>query len=130
MVQINTPLDTAAPGLLLALGVALFILVILLIVVIESAVLQLMRWGDFKRSLMGSFWMNAASSLVVLIFTLLVPGFGHWPLLIGWALTVIIEALVLMRLKPGAKRQNWMVSAVANMASYLIVILPSTLMAE
>jgi hypothetical protein len=120
---------TASPVLLVGLAVALFILVVLLIVVIESAVLQWMRWGELRRSLTASFWMNAASSLVGLVFLVLVPSFGRWLLIIGWALAVIIEALVLMRLKPGAVRQNWLVSTIANLVSYLVLILPATMMA-
>ncbi len=124
------PPDTGAPVLLLGLGLALFILVVLLIVVIESAVLQLLRWGEFRNSLKGAFWMNLASSLVGFVFLVMVPGFGRWPLLLGWALTVVIEALVLARLKPEAGRHNWLASAVANLVSYLVVILPATMMAE
>jgi len=124
------PLNNGAPILLLGLGLALFVLVVLLIVVIESAVLQFLRWGAFRSCLKGAFWMNLASSLIGLVFLLLVPGFGRWALLPGWALTVIIEALVLARLKPGSGRQNWLASIVANLVSYLLVIAPATLMAE
>jgi hypothetical protein len=122
--------DTGAPALFLGLGLILFILVVLLIVVIESTVLQLLRWGELRNSLKGAFWMNLASSLVGLVFLIMVPGFGRWPLLIGWALSVVIEALVLMRLKPQAVRQNWLASVVANLASYLLLIVPATMMAE
>ena len=123
------PIDVAiaAPILLIGLGIALFILVVCLIIVIESAVLQLMGWGELRRSLVGAFWMNLASSLVGLVFLLLIPSFGRWPLLASWVLTVMIEALVLMRLKPGARRHNWLVSLIANLASYLIVIVPATM---
>ena len=126
----SATLEITPPGFLLALGLALLILVVLLIIVIESAVLQLLRWGAFKRSLIGSVWMNAASALVGLPFVLLVPQFGYLSLLVGWTLTVVIEAIVLTKLKPEAKRQNWTVAIIANIVSYLIVILPSTLMAE
>ena len=126
----SAALEASTSVFMLLLGLALLILVVLLIVVIESAVLQLMRWGDFKRSLSGALWMNAASSLVGLPFVLLVPRFGYPSLLIGWMLTVIIEALVLTRLKPEARRQNWVIAIIANIISYLIVILPSTMMAE
>lgn len=127
MILTQPPIDSTAPGLLIGLGFILFILVVLLIIVIESTVLQLMSWGDFRRSLTGAFWANSASALVGFVFLLFVPRFGRWPLILSWALTVLIEALVLIRLKPEAKSKNWLVSVVANLVSYLIVILPVTM---
>jgi hypothetical protein len=121
------PLDVAAPSLLLGLGLLLWLVLLCLIIIIESAVLQLMRWGDFKRSLAGAIWMNLASTLFGLIFTLLANELGGFSLLISWALSVVIEALVLMRHKPGERRHNWLVALVANLASYLILILPAYL---
>lgn len=118
--------DVAAPGLLLSLGVILFILVVLLIIVIESTLLQLLRWGNFKSCLKGALWMNVASSLLGLVLILFIPQFGRWMLVAAWSLSVIIEALVLNRLKPESKRLNWIGSTLANTASYLIVIVPAT----
>jgi hypothetical protein len=126
----SAALQASTSVLMLLLGLVLLILVVLLIVVIESVILQLLRWGNFKRSLSGALWMNAVSSFVGLPFVLLVPRFGYPSLLIGWTLTVVIEALVLTRLKPETKRQNWVISIIANITSYLILILPSTMMAE
>jgi len=124
------PFTQAAPGLIASLGIALFILVVLLITVIESTVLQLMRWGDFRQSLRGAFWMNAASSLVGLTFLLLIPRYGRGIIVIGWAITIVIEALVLRRLQPELKGRNWWVAGIANLASYLILIVPATVMAD
>ena len=45
--------DVAGPGLvvgLLAFGVAFVIILFLLIALVETVALQLLRWGDFKRS--------------------------------------------------------------------------------
>ena len=118
------------PGILLGLGALLLILVVLLMVVIESTIMQLMGWGDLRRSLRAALWMNIASSLVGIFFLLLIPGYGRWPLLISYGLTVIIERVVLGRYKPEARRENWMVAVVVNLGSYLVLILPSTLMAD
>jgi len=117
-------------GLLLGLGVLLFILVVLLMVVIESTIMQLLGWGDFMDSIRAAIWMNLASSLVGVFFLLLIPSYGRWSLVIGYGLTVIIEGMVLGRFKPEDKRLNWIVSLTANMVSYLVLILPATLMAD
>lgn len=37
----------------------------------------------------------------------------------------VIEGGVLMLMKRSAARQNWIVSLIANLASYLLIILPS-----
>lgn len=129
MLLATSAFQEAAPGLLVGLGIVLFILIVLLITVIESTVLQLMRWGDFRQSLRGAFWMNAASSLVVLANLLLIPRFGRVMILIGWALTVSIEAFVMRHFQPELGGRNWWIAAVANLASYLILIVPATMMA-
>ena len=120
-------LDVAAPGLLIGLGLLLWVVLLCLIIIIESAVLQLLRWDGFKRSLLGALWMNLASTLVGLVFVLLATELGLFSLLVSWGLSVVIEAMVLMRLKPGARPHNWLASLIANLASYLILILPAFL---
>jgi hypothetical protein len=128
-----TPLpDIAGPGLLIGSGLLgpVFVIIALvimfaLIVVIESAVLQLMRWGFFRRSLRASFWMNLASTLVGFTALALVPRYGPLGLFIAWAASVVIEALVLMRIKPGERRRNWLASLVANLVSYALLLLPT-----
>jgi hypothetical protein len=45
-------------------------------------------------------------------------------LLIDFSLSVVVEALILMLMKRGAARQNWLASLAANTASYLLIILP------
>jgi hypothetical protein len=124
---LGPPPDIAGPSLLIGLGFTIVALIIMfcLIVIVESAVLQLMRWGAFRRSLSGSFWMNLASTLIGFIFLALVPTLGLLGLLIAWAASVGIEAVVLMRIKPGERRHNWIVSLVANLVSYLVLLLPT-----
>jgi hypothetical protein len=124
-------LDVAGPGLvvgLLAFGVVFVIILFALIVLVETVALQLLRWGDFKASLKASALMNLASTLLGLLFLWLVPVLGFVGIFIAWALSVLIEWLVLMRLRRGEKRQNLIVAAVANLASYLLLIVPSYLL--
>jgi len=125
--------DVAEPGLvvgLLAFGVAFVIILFLLIALVETVALQLLRWGDFKRSLKASVLMNLASTVVGLFFLWLVPALGFLGILSAWALSVLIEWLVLMRLQPGEKRLNLMAALIANLASYVLLIVPSYLLSK
>lgn len=125
--------DVAGPGLvvgLLAFGIFFVILLFLLIFLVETVALQLLRWGDFKRSLKASVLMNLASALVGLLFLWLVPALGWLGIVIAWALSVLIEWLVLRRLQPGENRLNLIAALAANLASYILLIAPSYLLSS
>jgi len=119
--------DIAGPSMLISLGftIAALIIMFFLIVIIETTVLQLMRWGKFRGCLKASFWMNLGSTLVGFLFLAMVPRFGLLGLFFGWLVSVCIEVVVLMRLKPGQRRHNWLVSLISNLVSYLILLLPT-----
>jgi hypothetical protein len=125
---IAPPPDVAGPGLIygiLALGAGFLIVLTLLIIVIESAVLQFMRWDTFKTCLKGAALMNLASLIVGFFLLTLIQNLGLFGILIAWALSVIIEALVLSFLKRGEPRKNWLAALAANLVSYLLLILPA-----
>ena len=125
--------DVAGPGLvvgLLAFGVAFVFILFLLIVLVETVALQLLRWGDFKPSLKAAIWMNLASTLLGLVLLWLVPALGFLGIAIAWALSVLIEWLVLMRLHRGENRRNLIIATVANLASYVLLIVPSYLLSS
>ena len=125
--------DVAGPGLvvgLLAFGVVFVFILFLLIVLVETVALQLLRWGDFKSSLKASVLMNLASTLLGLVLLWLVPALGFLGIAIAWALSVLIEWLVLMRLKRGENQRNLILATVANLASYVLLIVPSYLLSS
>ena len=131
--NINPPLDIAAPGLVLgqlALTAGFLVLLFSLIVLVESVVLQVLRWGSFKRSLRGSFWMNLASTLIGFLVLSLVPRLGFAGLLIAWAASVLIEWAILARYQPGEKRYTFSLAMSANLVSYLLLILPAYLSSQ
>jgi hypothetical protein len=124
---IDLPLDVAAPGLVLgalALTIGALALLFALIVVIESAVLQWMRWGSFRGCLKASFWMNLASTLLGFFGVGAAPTYGVWGLLAAWILSVVIEALVLGRFNRQAGLRTWVVAFVANLVSYALILFP------
>jgi hypothetical protein len=123
--------DLAGPGQvvgLLVFGVAFVIILFLLIVLVETVALQLLGWGDFKSSVKAAVLMNLASTLLGLAFLWLVPVLGFLGIVIAWALSVLIEWLVLMRLNRSENRRNLIIAAVANLASYALLIVPSYLL--
>lgn len=123
--------DVALPGLsMLGFGVVFFLILYCLIVVVETTALQLLGWGDLRASLKAAVIMNLVSSLAGFGLLMLIPALGLFGLLLAWAISVLIEWFVLHRLRPAERRQEITLAVVANLASYLILLLPAYLMAE
>lgn len=128
--------DIAGPEVLLtglALGCGAFFIGTLIIILIEAAVLKLLKWGTFGRSLLAVSVANIATTLIGLIWLAinylgslaLQIGVSGWlGLVVAFILSFLVEAGILMLFKRGAARENWVASLVANIASYLLVILP------
>ena len=128
----SIPFDVAGPGVLIAIAafsiVALIVLT-LLITVAEAIVMLLLKWDKFGRSLWASLLMNVTSTIFggVLIALGVLGGSYAW-LVAAFVLSVLIEGGVLMLMKRGAVRQNLLTSLIANLASYLVIILPIILL--
>ncbi len=123
--------DVAAPGLVLgqlALTAGFLVLLFSLIVLVESVVLQVLRWGSFKRSSARLFLDEPGlhPGLAFLVLSL-VPRLGFFGLLVAWVLSVLIEWAVLARFQPGQKRYTLSLALSANLVSYLLLILPAYL---
>lgn len=101
------------------------LIVFSLTVLIETVVMQLLRWGDFKQCGQASLGMNLASVLAWLIMLALVQEIGFIGLLVTMLLSFLIEGGVLARLRPGQLKYNFLVAFAANLASYLILLLPA-----
>lgn len=101
------------------------LIVFLLILLVETVVLQLMRWDDFRGAIKAALLMNLASLPVLVILVVLATRFGISSLLIGLILNSIVEGYVLTRLRREAPVYNFTVAFLANLASYLILLLPA-----
>jgi hypothetical protein len=133
MMSLAPCFDVAGPGLvagLLVFGVVFVFILFMLIVLVETVTLQLMHWGNFKSSLKASVLMNLASTLLGLVLLWLVPALGFVGIAIAWALSVLIEWWVLTRLHQGENRRNLLIATVANLASYILLIVPSYLLSS
>lgn len=128
----SIPFDVAGPGVLIAIAafsiVALIVLT-LLITIAEAIVMLLLKWDKFGRSLWASLLMNITSTIFggVLIALGVLGGSYAW-LVAAFVLSVLIEGGVLMLMNRGAVRQNLLTSLIANLASYLVIILPIILL--
>ena len=128
----SIPFDVAGPGVLIAIAafsiVALIVLT-LLITIAEAIVMLLLKWDKFGRSLWASLLMNITSTIFggVLIALGVLGGSYAW-LVAAFVLSVLIEGGVLMLMKRGEVRQNFLTSLIANLASYLVIILPIILL--
>ena len=124
-------LDVALPGLtMLGFGAAFFFILLCLIIIIETTALQLLKWGDLRTSLKAAAIMNLASSLAGFGLMALIPVLALPGLALAWIISVLIEWFVLHRLRPTNHRQALFIATVANLASYLILMLPAYWTAE
>ena len=131
----SIPYDVGVPWVLIAaaavLSIGALIVLTLIISVVESLVMLLLKWDKFGRSLWASLLMNVTSMIFggILIALGLFGGSHIW-LAVAFTLSVLIEGGVLMLMKRGAARQNWIVSLIANLVSYLFIILPFTFLSS
>jgi len=125
-----SPYDVGGPGVLLVTGLlsisALTILTVI-IAIIEAIVMLLFRWDKFRRSLMVSLLMNAVSTVIGSGLILVFKGSFAW-LAIAFILSVLIEGEILFWMKRGMACRNCLVSLAANLASYMLVLLPISLL--
>lgn len=121
-------LDITGPAsvyLLLGFGFLALIVVNLLIALIEGVALTLLKWNPFRASITVSFIMNMASGIVngILLIFLQHNPFVWLP--ISFVLSLLIEGFSMTYFKRDAFRQNYLLVLIANLASYIILILPA-----
>ena len=118
--------DMASPVLLMAIPL-LFIIGSAVIILFEGCILRLLRWNSFGRSVKDSLIMNALSTFLGLICSLLLSTQIQRisPLLIlaiGFALSVVVEGLVLYsRRRENEPRRAWLAAVAVNLGSYALL---------
>lgn len=116
--------DVVGPGVLLLFGLAAFLVFSAIVFGIEALILWLLKWGTFGRSLLASFLMNLASTIVgVLVIVLLATSLlnNFLTFIVALLLSILIEGGVLMLVKRDATRENWQVAGIANIVSYALL---------
>ena len=112
------------PGFII-LSIITLLLVFLLIVLTESVVMQLLGWGDTRTVWKAAIKLNAVSAILTSPLLGMARQWGEGSIWSAWAISIIIEGLILLHLKPNAVLQNVLCALLANTASTLILILPS-----
>jgi hypothetical protein len=115
----------AAPYLLIVFGFLALLVVNMLIALVEGVILTLLRWNSFRACITVSLIMNMISGIVNGILLVLLQ---HTPFLwlpISFVLSLIIEVFLITYFKREAIRQNIVFIFLANLASYLLIILPA-----
>jgi hypothetical protein len=117
---------------MLGLTLAMLAVLFCLIVVIESAVLQFLNWGDLRCSLRTALRVNLFTAPPLLILLGLTPAFGAAGLWTAWAICTLAEGLLLARQVNSTDRRRdlsrgLVVALIANLASFLVLLLPAYL---
>ncbi len=127
MMSTLSPFDVAPPSLVFMIIGGLLVLIILaiLIALVEGVVLTLLRWDSFKRAYLVALLMNTLSTSLAAILLFLMPQEQNlWWVLISFVLSLLTDGAVLAYFKRRAARYNWTAVLAANLASYLILIVP------
>lgn len=125
--------DVAAPGVafgMIAGGIAVLGLVTSLIAVIETVVLTIAGWGDFRKSLRVSLIMNIASGIIGGILLIIFPQPRIEYLFIAMFISILIEGGIMIRFQVNMVSQTLIAVILANILSYAIVIFPSYLYSQ
>jgi hypothetical protein len=112
------------PIAIFSLEIGAAVLFWLVVVVVETAVYQFMRYGDFRQCLRAALIANLVTALIVAAALMLIPRLGLSGLVVGGLVAILLEGLVLNRLKPGPSRQNWLTASLSNLVSFAILIFP------
>jgi len=122
------PLDITGPAsgyLLLGFGFLALLVVNLLIALIEGVALTLLAWNPFRASLKVSFIMNMISGIINGILLIILQRTPFVWLPISFVLSLLIEGFIMTYFKRDALRQNSLFILFANLASYILLILPA-----
>jgi hypothetical protein len=122
------PLDITgptAPYLLLVFGFLALLVVNLLIALVEGVTLTMLSWNPFRISMTVSFIMNIISGIVNGILLVLLQRSPFVWLPVSFVLSIIIEVFVMTYFKCDTFRQNCVFTFLANLVSYLLIILPA-----
>ena len=122
--------DVIAPNMVLVslgMGLVALCLLTLLIALVEGVVLTLFKWNIFTRALIAAAIANIASSLVGGLMLIFLQDQALIWVILAFFLSVVIEGAILMRIHPASGRRTWLYVLAANLASYLLLILPAYL---
>jgi hypothetical protein len=122
--------DAGGPLLLVGIFGVIGLAILPVIFVVEAVVMLLMKWGSVGRTLLDALIINVASSLLGMLAacgflfnaaSMNVPEVLAF-LVITWAISVVVEGVVLTLLKRHPRRKTWITVLVANTVSYVLML--------
>jgi hypothetical protein len=116
---------TTSAVLLLILGFLALLVVDILIALIEGVTLTLLRWNPFRQSLTISLIMNLISGVINGILLILLQRTPLVWLPVSFVISLLIEVFIMTYFKRAWFRQNSLFVLLANIASYVLLILPA-----
>lgn len=111
--------------MIIPLYITLICLVLLLLTLVEAVILTWLKWAGFGRCLMAALAANFGSSIALGILLIWVEQPHLSDLIVSWLVSLLIEAFILNLFHQKSVWRNLYSSALANLASYVILILPA-----
>jgi hypothetical protein len=111
--------------LLIVLGFLALLVIDMIIALIEGVTLTLLKWYPFRTSLIVSLIMNIFSGIINGILLILLQQNPLIWLPISFIISFLIETFVMTFFKRDALPKNSLYAFIANLASYLLLILPA-----
>jgi hypothetical protein len=115
----------AAPFVLLVFGFLALLVVDLLLGLVEGVTLTLLSWNPTRTCMKVSFIMNLVSGVVNGILLVLLQSNQLVWLPISFVISLLIEGFILAYFKRDSLRQNSLFVIIANLSSYILLILPA-----
>ena len=115
----------ATPYVLLVFGFLALLVVDLLLGLIEGVALTLLSWNPSRTCIKVSFIMNIISGIINGILLVLLQRNPLIWLPISFVISLVVEGLILTYFKRDTLRQNSLYVLIANLASYILLILPA-----
>lgn len=114
-----------ASYLLLLFGFLALVIILLLIALVEGVILTLLKWNPFRACLVVSLVMNIVAGIINGALLVLLQRFPLVWLPVSFVLSLIIDVFILTYFKRQAFRQNGLFALLANLAGYVLLILPA-----
>ena len=115
----------ASPYILVIFGFLALLVVDLLLGLIEGVALTLLSWNPSRTCIKVSFIMNIISGIINGALLILLQSNPFIWLPISFGISLLVEGLIMTYFKRHALRQNSLFVLIANLASYILLILPA-----
>ncbi|NJD59898.1 MAG: hypothetical protein C3F13_11865 [Anaerolineales bacterium] len=119
---INGP---ASGYLVIVLGFLALLVIDLIIALVEGVSLTLLKWYPFRTSLLVSIIMNIISGIINGVLLILLQKAPVIWLPCSFLISILLETFIMTFFKRDALRKNSLYALIANLISYVLLILPA-----